>query len=131
MTIDIEKMSEEFTKFHFKSLPFDAVMHRFAAPDVGSPHCHPFNFTSHILYGGYIERVYTVYDDDRWTSEIIHREAGTVHRVKAKHIHEIIQLPQGECYTIILPEEKTRDSRFWNFDESFAKSRAWFEGDFK
>jgi hypothetical protein len=38
LSIDIEKLSEEFTKIHLRNLPFYGVIHHFTAPDVGSPH---------------------------------------------------------------------------------------------
>ncbi len=124
-------MSEEFTKFHINGLPFGAVIHHFTSIDRGSPHCHPFSFTSHILSGGYVERVYTVNADGSWTARLEHRTAGTVHRVEATHIHQIVELSAGECYTLILPEEKTREWRFWKFSGAASESRAWFEGDYE
>lgn len=125
-----EKMSGEFTKFHLLGLPFGLVIHHFNAPDKGSPHCHPFAFTSHILSGGYIERVYKIDDGGQWTSELLHRPPGTAHYVEATHIHQIVELPKGECYTLIIPGKKVREPRFWKFDENQIQSRAWYEGDF-
>lgn len=131
MEIGIEKMSEEFTKYHLQGLPFGAVIHRFTAVDKGSPHDHPFAFTSFILSGGYVEKVFSVRDDGTWTTELVSRLPGTVHTVEAAHIHQIVELPVGECYTLIIPQEKVREPRFWKFDEAGCESRAWFEGDFK
>ncbi|HXG85966.1 MAG TPA: hypothetical protein VNI84_18235 [Pyrinomonadaceae bacterium] len=131
LTISEEKMSGEFTKQHLKGLPFGAVIHHFTAQDTGSPHDHPFSFTSHILSGGYIEKVFHVDEDGKWTSEWIDRKPGTVHTVEATHIHQITDLPEGECYTLIIPKEKVREPRFWKFDENGSQSRAWYEGDYE
>lgn len=126
-----ETMSAEFTKFHIQGLPFSAVIHHFTAKDIGDPHDHPFAFTSHILKGSYVEEIYMVEpNNDFWSYRVIHR-AGEIRRVEAGHIHEIVELPEGECYTLILPEEKTRESHFWRFTEEGIFLRAWFEKEFK
>ncbi len=117
LNIEIEKMSDEFTKHHIIGLPFDTAIHHFTAKDKGSPHDHPFGFTSFILQGGYVERVYKVETDGKWTSELLHRTPGTVHSVEAAHIHQIVELPSGECYTIRIPPEKVRQTRFWTCEE--------------
>ena len=129
--ISEERMSNEFLKTHLLGMPVDVVIHHFTAPDKGLPHCHPFGFTSFILSGGYVEKVYNKDSEGIWTTELIHRLPGTSHTVEAEHIHEIVELPEGECYTIILPQPKVREARFWRFDEGKATSRAWFEDEFK
>lgn len=130
MKTKFERMSEQFCKIHLIGLPFNAAIHHFTAPDVGSPHDHPFSFTSFVLSGGYIEKVYYVGDDGQWRSELIERKPGTAHVVEANHIHQIVELPEGECYTLITPKEKVREPHFWKFDERGSESRPWFEGDF-
>lgn len=122
-------MSEHFVKFHLHNLPFDAVIHHFTSIS-DEIHDHPFAFTSHILSGGYVEKVYTVEPGGNWTSEFVCRKPGTVHTVEAEHIHKIVYLPEGECWTLILPQEKTREPRFWKFDGNGSQSRAWYEGEF-
>jgi hypothetical protein len=131
LKIEIEKMSGEFVKHHIRDLPFYAVIHHFTAIDKGSPHDHPFGFTSHVLYGGYVERVYHIEPDGTWKSELVNRNPGTVHQVEATHIHQITELPMGECYTLIIVEPKVREHRFWKFDETGSESRVWSEGDFE
>lgn len=130
MHIELEKMSDEFVKSHIKGLPFDAVIHHFTEKDKGSPHDHPYKFTSHILSGGYVERVYKVGTDGGWSTELVYRYPGTVHTIEATHIHQIVELLENECYTLIIPQEKEREPRFWKFDENGSESRAWYEGDF-
>lgn len=130
ITIVEERMSDAFLKSHLKGLPFDAVLHHFTSIS-DEIHDHPFGFTSHILFGGYVERVYTFDAHGVWWSQLIHRKQGTVHSVEATHIHQIVDLPIGECYTLIIPQEKVRETRFWKFDENGSKSRAWYEGDFE
>ena len=125
-----EKMGKHFVKHHLEGLPFNAVIHHFSCLD-NNIHDHPFGFTSHILSGGYVEKVFHVGAEGNWRTELITRLPGTVHRIKADHIHQIVELLAGECYTLIIPEPKIRESRFWKFDESGSESRAWFEGDYQ
>lgn len=130
MTIEPEILRAGFEKHHLRGLPFSAVLHRITEPDApGNPHCHPFGFTTHILRGGYVERVYHV-EGDKWTSEIIHRTPGSAHYVPATHIHEIIELPDGECWTLILPGPWERESGFWKFDREI-QFRKWNEENYQ
>ena len=123
-----EKMSDEFTKFHLKGFPFDAVVHKFTEPDKGYPHDHPFGFQSHVLKGSYIERIYCRY---KLTFLDVTRKAGDSFFVPATHIHQIIDLPDGECYTIITPLHKERESGFWKFEDGKAYFNQWNEPEFK
>ncbi len=130
MKIKKEKMSNEFTKFHIrideKGEPlFNTVLHRFTNTDKGGPHDHPWGFTTHILKGGYVEKVYTIHEDGKWTSELIHRKPGTSHKVAANCIHEIVELPEGECWTLIMPGAPERQSGFWRFEGDFIGFRLW------
>jgi hypothetical protein len=129
-TIETETLRPGFEKYHIKELPFDAVIHKISAPDHGMIHDHPFSFTSHILKGGYYERVYHV-NGYTWWSEIVYRSEGTSHRVEATCIHEILSLPHGECWTLIIPSAKERESGFWQFREDGIYFREWHEEHFK
>lgn len=135
MSYTIEQMSAEFTKHHLNPdgaapWPFRPVLHHFTAPDKGGPHDHPWGFTSFVLHGSYVEKVYTPQPDGTWTTEMIHRRAGTAHTVVATHIHELVYLPDGECWTMVLAQPWERESRFWRFDENGIASRAWNEAEF-
>lgn len=113
-----EKMNEVFTKYHIKGLPFDAVIHHFSKEDENDHiHDHPFGFTSHVLHGWYIERVYyksRTYTG-RWRYRDIRRAEGTSHNVEAETIHEILEVSPGGCYTIIRPREKVQEVSFYKF----------------
>lgn len=118
-----EIMSQAMTKFHLDGLPVGVVLHRFTEPDHGDPHDHPFPFTSFIICGGYEERVY-----DPSGNEVTNfRRPGDCFRVPAKRIHRITRLLDGECWTLILPGPWERKSRFWQFRDDGAFSRAWDE----
>lgn len=57
--IDIEQMSDAFTKYHLRGdMPFNAVLHKFSDVDRGPPHSHPWKFRSVILHGSYVEEIY-------------------------------------------------------------------------
>jgi len=122
-----EKMSDQFTKYHLEGLPFSAVLHHFTDSDKGYPHDHPFGFTTHILKGSYVEKIYY---PDLDSSEVIHRKQGSSHFVAATLIHEIIELPDGDCWTIITPEKWERQPHFWKFENGIWL-RAWDETEFK
>lgn len=120
-------MSDEFTKYHLgiRGAPVPFVLHQFTGVDRDLAHDHPFSFHTHILYGGYVEEVYTIYPGGTWSMEVIERLPGTAHHVEATHIHRIIGLPQGECWTMILPGPAVRETRFWKFTADGISSRHW------
>lgn len=131
LTIRHEPMSPIFDKFHIEGLQFGAVIHHFTEPDTGDPHDHPFDFTTHILSGGYIERVYSIDSTDGdFRYKDIHRKPGAAHAVKATDIHQIISLPDGECFTLMIPGPWKRKSGFWRFDEDGVKFREWDQQEF-
>jgi hypothetical protein len=99
--IRTECMSEHFTKLHVEMGKFGVTLHHFTGPDLGDPHDHPYAFTTTILAGGYIEEVWCR-GKDGWSPRFVHREPGTSHRVGARSIHRIVELPQGECVTAIV-----------------------------
>jgi len=130
-TIRHERMSDIFQKYHIEGLPFSAVIHRFSEPDTGDPHDHPFDFTTHILSGGYVEKIYFPASDGTWYYNYAHRLPGTCHKVKATHIHQVVELIDGECFTLILPEPNIRKSGVWQFNETGYMFREWDQPEFK
>lgn len=130
LTIEEERMSDEFKKFHLRGLPFDAVIHHFTDTDKDNAHDHPFGFRSIILQGSYKEEVYTVNVDGTYSSEVIHRKKGDSFFIPAKHIHRIIELPEGECFTLILPEKWEKHTYFWKFEDKVQRRR-WDELEYK
>jgi hypothetical protein len=131
--IRIECMNDHFTKLHVQVSKFGVTLHHFTGPDLGDPHDHPFAFTTTILAGGYIEDVWRR-GNDGWSSRLVHREPGTSHRVGARSVHRIVELPLGECVTsIVLHSEgvKRRQPRFWRFRNGVMWTRRWNETAFK
>lgn len=127
--IRTECMSEHFTKLNLEVGKFPITLHHFTGPDQGDPHDHPYAFTTTILAGGYIEEIWRR-GDDGWTSRLVRREAGTSHRVGARCIHRIVELPQGECITSIVWHTEgvaRRQPRFWRFRNGVMWSRRWDE----
>ena len=119
-----ERMSAEFEKFH---LGDGRVLHHFTGVDRGGPHDHLWSFESQVLSGGYVERVYHRGAFNRWTSELIHRRPGDKFWVSSEHIHEIVELPSGPCWTIVLAGHQEREVRFWKFEHGRITSRLWHE----
>jgi hypothetical protein len=129
--IQVEQMNEIFTKYHLNQhgeqpWPFRPVIHHFKGPDVGNPHDHPWSFTTFILAGGYVEEVYTIAEDGSWSMEVHHRRPGSSHHVQATHIHRIIELPEGECWTMVISGPNEREPHFWKFNDKGIYNRPWF-----
>ena len=118
---DVERMSRAFTKFHLSD---GRALHRFSAAESHmDPHCHPWSFTSDVLAGGYVEEVFN-FDASGWRSALINRAPGTTHHVPAAHIHRIVELPMGVCWTLVKAGPAEREVRFWRFSDRIV-SRAW------
>ncbi|TSJ36317.1 hypothetical protein FO440_22685 [Mucilaginibacter corticis] len=126
LAIRPEKLSSAFRKHHIEGLPFAASLNEFSAPDNGDPHDHPFDFITHILSGGYTERVYSIDSAGGFAFRDIEREPGTSHFVKATDIHQIIFLPAGHCITLMIPQSgHARETCFYRFSEGKAYYRLW------
>jgi len=126
LSIRPEKLSRVFKKHHVQGLPFDASFNEFTAPDGGDPHDHPFDFITHVLSGGYIERTYYIDDLGNVTTEDIERHPGTSRYVKATDIHQIIHLTNGHCVTLMLPQSgHVRATCFYRFIDGKAYRRLW------
>lgn len=122
MHIDREVMGPHFTKFHIRGeWPFHPVFHRFSATDGGLPHCHPWSFRTFIISGGYVEEIYNL--ETGFVEERFNKPGDSLF-IPATHIHRIIELPEGECWTLILPQPgPPRDPRFYDFrpDGTFSR----------
>lgn len=128
MQIREEAMGPHMMKFHVEGLPFGAVFHRFTAPDSGDPHDHPWSFRSVILSGNYVEEVFSL--DGECVNTIV-RKTGDGHHVPADRIHRIIALPEGECWTLIIPEPgPPRTSGFYRWEGGRMLHRFWHETEF-
>lgn len=104
-----EKLSDTFTKYHI-NLGDDVylVLHHFTGVDGPVPHDHPWDFTSWILKGGYVEEVF----HEGNTYGVFH-DPGDVIDFKAEHTHRIHKLMEGECWTATMYGPKKQDFRFY------------------
>lgn len=116
-----ERMADHFVKHHVEGLPSAAVFHQFSQIDYGDPHDHPWPFTSFVISGGYVEQVFQL----DGSTELFHPNVGDSFHIDAKHIHRIIDLPNGECTTIILPGPHEQTSGFYQFRDGRAWHRFW------
>lgn len=85
--------------------------------------------TSFVLQGGYVERIYFIGKPIISYENL--RDVGDWHVVTTNTIHQIISLPQGECWTLILPGPKVKESGFYKFEQDKVYFRHWFENEFK
>lgn len=127
MRLNHEPMGSHFDKWHVEGLPRSAVFHRFTAADLGDPHDHPWGFHSFVVSGGYVEEVFEVDGSSRF----VLRSPGESFYVPAAHIHRLVELIGGECWTIILPGQPERDSGFYQFRDGQAYHRPWHRADFQ
>lgn len=138
-SIGLERMSDELTKYHISNgedtpWPFTPVFHHFTGPDTGGPHDHPFGFRVFVIAGGYKERMWVPNPmrNGTYMPVTLSRLPGDSFKVPADCIHEIVSLPWGECWTMILPEERVRETHFYMFDMfGNAKRRRWDEFEYK
>ncbi|RMB39418.1 hypothetical protein C8J47_0015 [Sphingomonas sp. PP-F2F-G114-C0414] len=122
--VSVERMSRAFTKYH---LDDGRALHRFKMEEPhATPHDHPWSFETEILDGGYVEEVFHLDPSGGWHSELVHRIPGKTYHVDAAHIHRIVELPTGECWTLVRAGHHTRETRFWRFGDR-VQSRAWHE----
>jgi hypothetical protein len=120
--IRAERMSPAFTKYH---LADGRALHRFSREEPHAhPHDHPWAFETTIIDGGYAEEVFHTTYSGGWRSEVVHRNPGTSHWIAAEHIHRIVALPRGECWTLIRAGAHERETRFWRFGDG-VWSCAW------
>lgn len=131
MKLKIERMNEVFTKYHLNPkgklpLPIRPVIHQFTGLEIDEvPHDHPFSFYSYILFGGYVERIYSQNSAGVWETEDVFRAPHTVHQVPANRIHQIVGLPAGEATTLIDAGPKVQEPAFYRWLNGIAERRQW------
>lgn len=137
-TFEHEQLREGFSKWKFiygtagTETYFHSVKHRIAGVDL-LPHSHPWPFTSFLLSGWYMEKVYHINEDGTWQTEIIDRKAfDPPHHVEAATIHQIIAVSENACWTEIIPDgDDPIDWYLWKFDSSGIWRRREKETEFK
>lgn len=88
---------------------FTIRLHHILRPDSGRDHHdHPWDFTSRILKGGYMEERPGIHDES-----ILHiHTRGAVIRRKAEDLHTIRQVSPGGVWTFVLTGPRRRE---WGF----------------
>jgi hypothetical protein len=119
-------LGPHMTKYHFQQ-PGIPAMHHMRAPDFGDPHDHPFGMESFILFGGYREEIFALDGTSRFVD---HRKGESFH-IPAKRIHRIVELFEGECWTITLPGEFVQERGSWQFRTDGAYRRTWGRDDWE
>lgn len=104
---------------------FGLYLHRLDTPDPRSTlHCHPWNFTSFVLRGGYIERrlnAHTMEVDE-------HVVVKHLNRKKAFNAHAITSLLRVPTWTLLLVGRRQRQWGYWERLEDIepgAENDAW------
>lgn len=136
LEIKHHRLSEEFTKWAMffgqgTDSYFHGCLHHFTGKDKGDPHSHPHSFVSFVGAGGYLEREYFINKDGTYRTFIHERRPFSVFPVFADTIHEIIDLPEGEAWTFIVPTSAHCSPwHHWRFDETGIYRRLPDERDF-
>jgi hypothetical protein len=73
-----------------------AMLHHITQADESAPHDHPTRMESTVLVGSYVERLY----QDGQTRDVL-REAGGSHIIEPDTIHRLVDLPEGEVWTLV------------------------------
>ncbi|MCC3159660.1 hypothetical protein LJ737_20635 [Hymenobacter sp. 15J16-1T3B] len=111
----IDVLSPVFTKYTLGPIPGTdqwAMLHHFTGPDPDPrAHDHPVRFESHVLAGSYRERVY----ENGGFADVL-RPAGSSHVIEPTCIHRLLDLPEGECWTLCLAGPVVRAWR--HYDEA-------------
>lgn len=133
-TLRQEELSPIFSKFHLESdFGIKGSFNQFLAPEsLDQPsHSHPFKITSHVIKGGFIERVFHIMDYGTWFYEDIERLPGTSYTIEADHIHIIYKLLEETALTFMLEGQWEKEPCFYDFSEPIAKVRQWNEEQFR
>lgn len=88
-----ERMNPGFIKVHA------GPVHVFTQAHDELFHCHPFDFTSHIIEGSYTEELLLRRSDGTYYVQTVERLAGTSHKMPAAVPHRLVGLPSGFCVT--------------------------------
>lgn len=127
--ITIERMHPGMVKIHLGTPDKPRVIHWFSHPDHGDPHDHrQWGFWSEVKAGSYIEERYRL----DGSFERIHRRPGDRFYVEPSAIHRIVELPEGECWTLIEPDPHTgQQSGFYRWQDGQTLFRFHYEPDFR
>lgn len=123
-TVGIERMNDGFVKVHH------GPVHIFTDARDEEFHDHPFDFTTHIVAGGYTEEV-LVWNGSAYEVNSHHRGAGTSHQVTAGTIHRITGLPQGFCVTRAEYGQTVRTPGFYQLREGVLYHRFWNQPEYQ
>lgn len=83
---------------------FRIYLHCFHQSDLAELHCHPFNFISFILWGGYYE---VTEKGRKWY------QPGSLLRRRAEWRHQIQLKNNRKAWTLVITGPKIREWYFW------------------
>ncbi len=99
---------------------YSVMLHRMVRPDQDKdPHDHPWtSWWSRVLWGSYIEDIWEAPDIKRARHEhdlpnTLVRSAGEVAQRMGEHMHKVVNLPHGECWTLVWTTGRGRRWGFW------------------
>lgn len=97
---------------------FALYLHWIYLPDDDrDPHCHPWNFWSFIVKGGYVEHLWKRIEDRVYGNAL---DVGiniwqrkSFHKMSIEHAHQIVSLARTPTISFILTGRRSRDWGFW------------------
>lgn len=99
------------TKYTLGQLPDGrwAMLHRLNGPDLGPPHDHPTRMDIFNIEGRYWE---VVYHEDGRTERVLRAPGG--HHTNWPHtVHSIVDLPEGQAWSLAFGHDVTRAWRHY------------------
>lgn len=122
--LEFEHMSWAFSKVHIRP---HGVVHKFFEPEPpdADPHDHPCDMTIYFFHSGYVEEIFTIEPDGRWSCDRHIRKEGDVIELPANRIHRIIKIIDGPCFTFATYGPMKRETHFYRFAGSEVLKRHW------
>ena len=103
---------------------FSVYLHWVLRSDAGRcPHDHPWSFWSFVLWGWYVEEVFT-WDSGRVSGGVqVRRRFWSLARRTAYHVHRIVEVSRGGAVTLLVMGSRLRR---WGF---IGKGGRWVAND--
>ena len=104
-------------RWRFETPWWSVRVHHWLGPDDDRAfHDHPWNFTTFVIKGGYVDRY-------PGGAEMI--TAPAIRRRAATHRHTVIPYPEG-AWTVVVTGPRLRSWGFWDKGVKFVKANKWF-----
>jgi hypothetical protein len=84
--------------------------------DDRDPHCHPWDFTTVVLRGGYVDEQWSAWGTGRAVFGLEPCGPGAIRRRRAEHLHRVQLMPGRSSWSLVLTGPKRRSWGFMTLD---------------